>query len=291
MLRTLLVRAVILAIAGSTVALADSLSPATGFQVWYTPYGGPGSTNSFGPIGGELWSQTVGDLPIVPDTGYTDVNPSTSPSVEADAGVGYGIDNPGMSNQYTGYLGGIADAQENFYFEVDYTGSGNALSSVPVIGYFDFSGTASCNGTFNAFPVGTGPDSGGTSVIVSDGQCGGDFSTTWLEPEGDQVSAQIHVSSDSNGEMSGETAFAGLQLAIDPNVCDDLWQQAGAPSCTSQSGDAIQTAESGPDTNPADYTIEYSPNLIEDTPEPATIGLAFTGAMLLFLRRRFAGII
>jgi len=273
---------VILAVAGSTLALADSISPATGFQDWYTPYGGPGFTYSLGPIGSGVWSMNVGDVTIVPDTGYTDVNPSTSPSVTANAGVGSGIDNPGQGNQYTAYLGGIATAQENFDFEVEYTGSGNPLSSIPLIGYFNFSGTSSCNGTFNAFPVGTGPDAGGTSIVVSAGQCEGAFSTTWMEPEGDQVPAQIKVNSDSNGDKIGETAFASVHLAIDPNVCDALWQQSGAISCT---------LDSGFDTNAADYKIEYSSNLVSSTPEPATIGLAFAGAILLFLRRRFARII
>lgn len=213
---------------------------------------------------------------------------STTPSVEADAGVGIGIDNPGLSTKRTVYQGSIAGTTENFYFEVDYIGNGSAVANVPVIGYFDFAGTASCNGQFNAFGVGSGPNAGGTGFVVNAGGCIGQFSDTWMEPDAEQVHGLIEAGSDSNGDTIGETALASVQLAIDPNVCDTLWQQAGAPSCSSQLGSIHFTADSGPDTNPADYVISYSSNLVSGAPEPGTIGLGLTGVSLLLLRfRRF----
>lgn len=116
---------------------------------------------------------------------------------------------------------------------------------------------------------------------MNQGDCDGSFSTTWIEPTGGQVPADIYVGSYSEEVTDGpDYGFASVELAIDPNTCDSLWQAEGAPACSSQLPESLY------DTNPADYTISYSSNLTPDAPEPGTTGLGLIGAALLLARYR-----
>lgn len=241
-------------------ACATTLSDATAFQDWYTASYAPGSVAAFGPVGPPLWQETPSSSNYTftgtSATGFTDVNPSTTPSVEADSTVGVFLD-PNGGNPYSINVGSIASAQLDFDFEVVYTGTGTPDPSVTVQGDFDFTGTATCTAEF--FANGVTESYGNGIGFGSTGDCSGPISETWTEPVGVPISANLIVETDSNGTTSQDGRATLTDLFVDPNP---------------------------------DYTIVFSPNMTSPSavPEPGSLVLLATGLALTMLvgRKRLA---
>ncbi len=246
-------RAVLVSLAfaglGFSSAHATPLPDAVGFQQWFSADGGgPAQLNLLGP---RSYSFTFTQFNVTA-TGFTDVNATTTPSVYAS----------GSGNDLGGHAdtGTFAEAGIFFSFATDYIGSGTPVAFVPVIGNFDVTGTASCNGSFNA--AGNGSEGGISLTFAS---CNGAFSDAWVEPVDTALASGLNIEAVSfdtpenqNGFAAAQNGFASLKLEIDPN--------AGAWSGLTG------------DTNPADYEIVYSPNM---TPEPGSLTLFASGLTLL----------